>query len=68
MPAKPEIWRVLLTIFVTLGWLLFLALWLFFYATNFNLTQNIGVFIASIVVFVAIIVLLWVPWSMKHAR
>lgn len=68
MPVKPEIWRVLLTIFVTLGWLLFLALWLFFYATNFNLTQNIGVFIASIVVFVAIIVLLWVPWSMKHAR
>jgi len=68
LPAKPEIWRVLLTIFVTLGWLLFLALWLFFYATNFNLTQNIGVFIASIVVFVAIIVLLWVPWSMKHAR
>ncbi len=47
---------------------MFLALWLFFYATNFNLTQNIGVFIASIVVFVAIIVLLWVPWSMKHAR
>jgi hypothetical protein len=68
LPVKPEIWRVLLTIFVTLGWLLFLALWLFFYATNFNLTQNIGVFIASIVVFVAIIVLLWVPWSMKHAR
>ncbi|MBC7118923.1 MAG: hypothetical protein H5T36_00565 [Methanobacteriaceae archaeon] len=68
MPVKPEIWRVLLTIFVTLGWLLFLALWLFFYATNFNLAQNIGVFIASIVVFVAIIVLLWVPWSMKHAR
>jgi len=32
-------------------------------ATNFNLTQNIGVFIASIVVFVAIIVLLWVPWG-----
>ncbi len=66
-PPKPEVWRVLVTIFAGLRWLLFLALWLFFYATNVSLTQNIGIFLASLVVVAVIIIPLWVPWGMKHA-
>jgi hypothetical protein len=35
---------------VVFGWLIFLSLWLFYYATSFGLIQNIGVLLASIAV------------------
>ncbi len=64
--TKPEIWRVYVTIGVAFGWLLFLSFWLFYYATNFGIIQNIGVLLASIVVVGIIEVILWVPWAMKQ--
>ncbi len=66
MKPKPETGRVYATIIVGMGWLLFLALWLFFYAESYSVIQNLGIFLASIVLVGALIVLLWVPWSMKH--
>ncbi|MCE5215291.1 MAG: hypothetical protein LLF83_11310 [Methanobacterium sp.] len=66
--SKPQVetWRIYITIFVGLGWLLALALWLIFYAGNLSILQNIGVFILSVVLVAIIVVLLWVPWSFKH--
>ncbi|MGZ4903793.1 MAG: hypothetical protein ACXVIG_04430 [Halobacteriota archaeon] len=49
------------------AWLLFVALWLIFYASGFSILQNIGIFVLSVVVIGALEALLWVPWSMKHA-
>ncbi len=49
------------------AWLLFLSLWLIFYAGSFSILQNIGVFVLSVVIIGALEALLWVPWSMKHA-
>ena len=48
--VKPEIKRVYGSIAVAFGWLLFLAFWLFYYASNYGIIQNIGVLLASIVV------------------
>lgn len=64
--TKPDIKRVYVSIAVAFGWLLFLALWLIFYATSFGIIQNIGVLLASLVVAGIILVLLWVPWAMKQ--
>jgi hypothetical protein len=63
---RPEIKRVYATIAVALGWLLFLSLWLFYYATSFGIIQNIGVLLASLVIVAIIEVLMWVPWAMKQ--
>lgn len=63
---KPDIIRVYASIAVAFGWLLFLAMWLFYYATNFGIIQNIGVLLASLVVIGIIEVVMWVPWAMKH--
>lgn len=63
---QPEMKRVYATIALGLGWLLFLGLWLFYYATSFSIIQNIAIFIISLVVVAAISVALWVPWAMKH--
>ena len=66
MNAKPDINRIYVSIGLAFGWLLFLALWLFFYATSFGIIQNIGVLLASLVVLVIIYVLIWVPWALKQ--
>ena len=48
------------------GWLLFLALWLFYYATSFGIVQNIAVLLLSLVVVGIILTVLWVPWAMRQ--
>ncbi len=64
--VKPEIKRVYGSIAVAFAWLLFLAFWLFYYASNYGIIQNIGVLLASIVVVGIIVVIMWVPWAMKQ--
>ncbi len=64
--AQPDMKRVYASIALGLGWLLFLALWLFYYAASYGILQNIAVFIVSIVVVTAVAVVLWVPWAMKQ--
>lgn len=67
MGKKPEAKRVYGTITLGFLWLLGLGLWLFFYAENFSIIQNIAAFIISVVVIGAICVAIWVPWAMKNS-
>ncbi|MEN6330221.1 MAG: hypothetical protein ABFC91_08015 [Methanobacteriaceae archaeon] len=62
---QPEARRVYATIFFGFIWLLFLALWLIFYAETLSLIQNIGIFLLSLVIVGIIMVVLWVPWSYR---
>ncbi len=64
---QPGPTRIFATIVIAFGWLLFLAFWLFFYATGFSILQNIAIFLVSIVVEALLQILLWLPWSMKQA-
>lgn len=61
-------WRVSLSIIVGIGWLIFLILWLFFYASNFNVYQNIAIFIVSILAVGGIMGASWAPWGMRHGQ
>ncbi len=63
---QPSRLRVLAAIIVPLAWLVFLALWLIFYAGSFSLVQNLGIFVLSIAIVAILEVLLWVPWGMKY--
>jgi len=60
--------RVYASIAVVFGWLLFLALWLFFYAISFSILQNIAIFLLSLIVAGILLIVLWLPWSMKHTN
>lgn len=64
--AQGEPLRIYATIIIGLLWLLFLGLWLFYYAAFYSILQNIAVFIISLVIVGAIMILLWLPWSFKH--
>ena len=61
-------WRVSLSIIVGVGWLVFLIVWLFFYAQAFSIYQNIAIFIVSLLVAGGIIGASWAPWGMRYGH
>ena len=60
--------RVSFTIICGVGWLIFLIVWLFFYANNFNVYQNIAIFIVSLLAIGGIMGAVWAPWGIKHGH
>ena len=59
-------WRVSLSIIVGIGWLVFLILWLFFYASAFTVYQNIAIILVSILIMSAILGASWASWGIKY--
>jgi hypothetical protein len=66
MKTKGFGWRVSLSIIMGIGWLIFLIVWLFFYASDFNIYQNIAIFIVSILVLGGVLGAAWAPWGMRY--
>jgi len=64
METKGMGWRVSLSILVGVGWLVFILIWLFFYA-NGNNWKNVAIFLLSLM---AICVILGVPWTIWGMR
>lgn len=60
-------WRVGITILVVFGWLAFLILWLFFYAGDYDIFQNIAILLVSIIVGVGILAAMWATWGLRYA-
>ncbi|MEI6796437.1 MAG: hypothetical protein WCK39_06205, partial [Methanomassiliicoccales archaeon] len=67
-PPRGLGWRISLTVLLGVGWLAFLIIWLFFYAGNFPLHQNIAVFILSVVVALGLASLVWISFGLRMAR
>jgi hypothetical protein len=61
-------WRVGLSIAVVFGWLAFLIIWLFFYAAEFDVFQNIAIFLVSVLVGVGILAAAWATWGIRYAK
>lgn len=61
------VWRVGLTILVVFGWLAFLIVWLFFYAGDYDVFQNIAIFLVSIIVGIGILAAAWATWGIRYA-
>lgn len=58
--------RVAVSIVIGVGWLLFLVIFLFFYAGGYNIYQNLAIILASILVVGAILGVMWVHWGVKY--
>lgn len=52
--------RIAISIISIAGWLIFLILWLFFYASNFDVYQNIAIFIVSLLILAGINGITWI--------
>jgi hypothetical protein len=58
-------WRVSLSILVGVGWLVFLVLWLFFYAENYVWEKNVAIFLMSLLLLTGILGVPWAYWAFK---
>ena len=58
--------RVAVSIVVGVGWLIFLIIFLAFYAQDINVYRNLAIILASILVVGAILGPMWTYWGMKY--
>lgn len=69
IPLKEETeglgWRVSLSILSGVGWLVFLVLWLFFYAKNYAWERNVAIFLGSLLALTGIVGMPWAYWAYK---
>jgi MFS family permease len=66
MEMKGMGWRVSLSILVGVGWLVFLVLWLFFYAKQYVWEKNVAVLLSSILILCAIVGIPWGIWAIRN--
>lgn len=62
---KPQGWRVSLSIGMGVGWLIFLILWLAFYAGDYTVYKNIAIILVSILLVFLILGGSWASWGLK---
>jgi len=58
--------RIVLSIVLASAWLIILILWLFFLATDYNIYQNIAIFLISVIVEGTLQAVTWIPWGIKQ--
>ncbi|MFP3909738.1 MAG: hypothetical protein ACLFVX_07750 [Archaeoglobaceae archaeon] len=58
-------WRVTISAVSGIGWLLFLIAWAFTYASDYDIYQNIAIFLVSVLVLGGINAVTWIPWGMR---
>jgi hypothetical protein len=51
---------------IAFGWLLFVGLWLFFYAGGYSILQNMGALLISLAALAILEAVIWIPWAMKQ--
>ena len=63
---NPSGWRVSLSIGMSIGWLIFVIIWLAFFAGDYTLYRNIAIIIISILVIFLILGGSWASWGLKN--
>jgi len=63
---NPPGWRISLSIAMGIGWLIFLIVWLAFYAGDYTLYRNIAIIMISILVLFLILGGSWAQWGLKY--
>jgi hypothetical protein len=59
--------RIAVSVAIGIAWLVFLVIFLAFYAEGFSIYRNLAIFIASILVVGAILGPMWIYWGIKVA-
>ena len=63
---QPKGWRVSLSIGTGIGWLIFVILWLAFYAGGYSAYQNFAIILISILAVFIILGGSWASYGLKH--
>ena len=60
-------WRIGVSITTFFGWLVFLVIWMFFYASDYSIFQNLAMTLVSILAGIGILAGTWVSWGLRYA-
>ena len=60
--------RIGLSIVSFFALIVFLILWLFFYADSFSIPQNLAVVLAAIAIFIGVMAGAWVSWGIRYEQ
>ena len=63
---KPPGWKVSLSIVMGVGWLIFVIVWLAFYAEGYSVYQNFAIILISILVVFLVLGGSWASWGIKQ--
>ena len=61
-------WRVLTSIILPFAAIIFLIIWFWYYGTNYNVWQNIAVFLTVLLILGGILGAMWARWGTKHGH
>lgn len=64
--SHPSGWRVSLSIIVGVAWLIFVIVWLAFYAFDYSVYRNIAIILISILVLIVVLGVPWAVWAIRH--
>lgn len=59
-------WRVAVSIITFFGSIIAVILWLFFYAGNYNVYQNLAIIVVIFLIFIAVMGASWASWGMRQ--
>jgi len=63
---RPSGWRVSLSIIAGVAWLIFVIVWLAFYAGDYNVYRNLAIILISILVLIVVLGVPWAVWAIRH--
>lgn len=58
-------WRAPFSAVAGIGWLIFIIIWLAFYASNYTFEKNVSIFFLSILVIILLLGGVWSIWAFK---
>lgn len=61
-------WRIAVSAVVGIAWLIFVIIFLFFYATDYGIYKTIAILLVSLLIMAAILSPIWIPWGIRTAR
>jgi heme/copper-type cytochrome/quinol oxidase subunit 4 len=61
-------WRVTISIITFFASIILIIIWLFFYAENYTIYQNVAIVVVIFLVFIAVMAATWASWGMKQSR
>ena len=59
-------WRLAITIYGSLGLLIFLIAYLAFYPTSFSIGQKVSIVVISLLVLGGLMAGVWIPWHLNY--
>ncbi len=61
-------WRVTTSIITFFASIIVIIIWLFFYAENYTIYQNIAIVVVIFLGFIAVMAATWASWGIKQSR